>query len=373
MGSSSADSSVPNAPTVSLDFVKILGRRLNWLVFSGLVGLLLGAAYFLLWTPRYESKAEILLMQNDTGTISTTTETNQARLEKGGISEDLLATHMKLLQSHRIVTAALNHATDVAEEAQPDPEASDEEILADEEIVAAGEPGDESLEDPAVPQKRIRNLKSIQEQLTDDQTAAEYVIDNLFVTSGGSGRARNAHVLNVAFRHTSPAVSKVVLDAIISEYQAFVRSKFKDINTEAAKLIRKASDELEEEIGLLEEKYEAFRKDAPLLSRSASGSDIYTTRYEELAAELSQLSLERDEAESRLKMVKETLEELAGSDAHNLQKLALIDERNAERLGILVTVERGKAETAAFQAMQPERMAGATAEYNSLLTMKTRL
>ncbi len=130
-------------------------------------------------------------------------------------------------------------------------------------------------------------------------------------------------------------------------------------------MIQKSQTEISDNIRKIEESYRQFRMEAPLLSRGAAGTDIFTTRYEELAAEISQLALQRDEAAGRLEMVKKSLADYAASDAHNLQKLALIDERNAERLGILVTDERGKAETAEFQSTQPERMAGATAEYSS--------
>ncbi len=163
------------------------------------------------------------------------------------------------------------------------------------------------------------------------------------------------------------------MNAVVAEYQKFIKSKFQDINLEAANLITNARRDLEVEITDLENKYSEFRINSPLLAKGSNGSDIYTARYEELAAEHSNLEQKIDEASGRLKLVKESLLDFAKSGAHNLQKLSLIDERNAERLGILVTVERGKAETAAFQSMQPERMAGATAEYSNLLTLKTQL
>ncbi len=110
-----------------------------------------------------------------------------------------------------------------------------------------------------------------------------------------------------------------------------------------------------------------------MLTRGTTGGDIYNTRYEELAAEISQLAIQRDEAAGRLEMVKKSLADFNAGHAHNLQKLALIDERNAERHGHPGVRRTGKAETAAFQSTQPERMAGATAEYSQLLTLKARL
>ena len=464
----------------SLDLLAIINRRKAWLVLSCFVGLAFGSVYYFLSPKRYESRAELLLMQND----------NEPMSASGGVerdvSEELLSTHMKLVQSSRIVKRALETdesvaatmaviddkpaddwedeptepmegtdtttegaGTDVIPEAIPgaipgapttaptsssnstpgaaqssssgpeaikpveaqtgepqEPKSATEPVPAaiksasTGEIIAGLSPaeaitgesigapqgassivessdetsGEVTMEEGQRALHPLYELPSIVERLSEDMTPTEYVIKNMYITTGGSGRARNARVLNIAVRHTSPKDCELITRAIVDRYQDFVKSKFKDINTEAADLIKKSNSDISEKISALEAEYRKFRlEEAPLLSRGAAGTDIYTTRYEELAAEISQLALQRDEAAGRLEMVKKSLADYAASNAHNLQKLSLIDERNAERLGILVTVERGKAETAAFQSTQPERMAGATAEYSQLLTMRTRL
>ena len=442
----------------SLDLLAILNRRKAWLVLSCFLGLAFGSVYYFLSPKRYESRAELLLMQNS----------NEPMSANGGIerdvSEELLSTHMKLVQSSRIVKKALETDVQLAatmakieerdEEAWDEPADESETMSGESEPTAETIPGTEpgiaatapvgspevvkpAGEEKIEPKPEIEpkpaneaqtadkpstgeiiaglspaeaitgvaagsgssssiiesdgeggteinmeegraahplyELPSIVERLSEDTTPTEYVIKNMYITTGGSGRARNARVLNIAVRHTSPEDCELITRAIVDRYQQFVKSKFKDINTEAADLIKKSKVEISDDIKAIEESYREFRMNAPLLSRGAAGTDIFTTRYEELAAEISQLALQRDEAAGRLEMVKKSLADYAASNAHNLQKLSLIDERNAERLGILVTVERGKAETAAFQSTQPERMAGATAEYSQLLTMRTRL
>ncbi len=335
---------------LAVNLASVLNRR-KWLVVqSCLAGLLLGAAYYVFWPRAYESRAEILLMKNDSGAMAT-------GLQQQGenVSEELLATHMKLIQSHRIVAAALD----------PPPEQDSES---------------EQETKPATVQKTKPNraplidLRSVKELGDNRSEIIKAVIDHLYITSGGAGRARNAHVLNLSYKHSNPTDAQRVLQAIVDEYQKFVKDKFNDINTQAAKLIDDARGTLETQITDAEKAYLKFRQeDSPLMSSGRDGADIHTSRYEELAAEYSQLAIRIDQARGRLDLVKGSLATIGDDAANNLQKLALIDERNAERLGILVTVERGKAETATFQAMQPERMAGATAEYSSLLTMKTRL
>ncbi len=489
-----AETPQKNDAASSLELIAILNRRKAWLVLSGFLGLALGGGYYFLSPKRYESRAELLLMQNDSEPMSAS-----GGVERD-VSEELLSTHMKLVQSSRIVkkavmldveaaktlatmedrpedgvtdssgmvdsgssdsTAApatdattpsttppteqaptdgaaqpalptvpeniappapapspISANTDLKQNSdltnslraspQPDPVANDRIGSASEppatvqpEAASSGEviqglspteaisgvagpaqssvvePGKEGgeivMEEEPLSDNPIFALESIQQHLGPQDNAVEYVINNMYVTTGGSGRARNARVLNIAFRHTSPQDCEIVTRAIVDSYQKFVREKFKDINSEAAGLIEQAQKNTSTSIKGLEESYRKFRMESPMLSRGSTGSDIYTTRYEELAAEFSQLAIQRDEAAGRLDMVKKSLADYSANNAHNLQKLALIDERNAERLGILVTVERGKAETAAFQSTQPERMAGATAEYSQLLTMKTRL
>lgn len=306
----------------AIDIRAIVGRRKLPILISCFLGLLVGAAYYLFLIPKFESRAEIMLLQNESATMA-----SHVGSGKENISQDLLATHMSLIQSHRIIQQALeNH--------------------------------------------QLLNLPSLEEKITEKSTILDYVTDNLYVTRGGKGAARNAHTLSIAFRHTSQEDSTRVVTAIVREYQDFVSSKFKDVNEEAVKLINTARLELDQELDQLSSKYKDFRNSVPLIS--SNNRNIHELRYQDLANEISKVSIDLDEAKGRLKLVMEGLRRL-NDDAHPLEKLCLIDERNATRLGILVSVERGEAQTAAFQALQPQRAAGAATEFSKLLELKTKL
>ncbi len=479
MENQAADSGSSQDQSASLDVLAIVARRKAWLFLSCLIGLGIGAIYYFCSPYRYESTAELLLMQNDAPAATNSNNTER------DVSEELLATHMRLIQSPRIVSNALrmtpsevkelllldgssitqsgedegegtsnepvdtaneviqgvspaeainsgkdaapangevegkkdevkanvdakpndakpsddkqksNNDTTVAETASTaEPAKVEAKTTGNSEQIAGIDPSSavtsDTVNDPAAAESDslasdgddlkidetstpLNQLASILQHLDDETNATDYIIENLYVTSGGSGRARNARVLNVAFRHTSKEDCELVTRALVHHYRDFVKNKFKDINSEAAELITRAKKDIEADIKRLEADYKEFRNKAPMLTRGASGTDIYTARYEELAAELSQLAIQRDDAAARLELVRSSLAEYEKSGAHNLQKLSLIDERNAERLGVLVSVERGKAETAAFQSTQPERMAGATAEYSQLLMLKAQL
>lgn len=453
-----------HADDAALNLVSILFRNKGLLVISGLVGLLLGSAYFFLLPPKYESRAELLLMRNDSGSIASGNAGSEST-----VSDDLLATHLKLIQSNRIVTKAIEEGGRLELPVRPEDEFGDEATIGDQVLLpqlpeisaaqsATGETPQESTlpapqtaapqtatpqtdapQTPATPEPNatanatpstgapttdaptvettadaqpangdsnpeqdpsqdaltmssedgvsvegtepvqvfgansLMNLPSLSPEAIGDISPVKYIINNLYVTSGGGAKARGANVLNLAFRHSSPEDAKIIVEALLVQYQKFVKEKFQDSNSEAAKLIKNSRFELEKEIADLYKNYQNFRKDSPLLTGGEGGTDIYTARYEALAAELSNLAVKIDDTKSRLDLVNTGTEMAAKSGSTNLEKLALIDETNVQRLGILVAVEHGQADTAIFQALQPERSAGAQVEYTSLLSMKGKL
>ncbi len=97
-----SSSGTPSA--FSFDFFSIVTRHKAWLFLACLIGLGCGSAYYFLTPKTYESSAEILLMQNDSGAMATGVVGKER-----SVSEELLATHIKLIQSKRIVGAALEH------------------------------------------------------------------------------------------------------------------------------------------------------------------------------------------------------------------------------------------------------------------------
>ena len=433
------------------NLLAVLRRRKGFLILSCILGLLIGALYYAFWPVAYESRAEILLMKNDSGAMAS------GSMQRGeSVSEELLATHMKLLQSRRIVSAALGKFAKsleidlsnvesvanwtesidkkiaelefadrkiadnqiagkkidhkkIAEIATTQAEFVDTKIadtktvntktveteiadkIADKEIaeteiaeteVTETEAADTEAADTEIAETEIAETEILateigeadaEEKVNLHTEILEDVIERLEVASGGSGASRNAHVLRLFYKDSNSVAAQLILEAIIQEYQEFVKAKFQSINELAFDLINKANNDLEKDISKLDEEYRDFRVDSPLISSGSKGSDIHTARYEELAAEYSKLAVETAQARGRLELVKSSLAAIGDDGPSSLLKLALIDERNAERLKILVTVGRGQAESAEFQALQPERMAGATVEYSSLLTMKSRL
>lgn len=308
------------------DIVGLLRRRMTLVIGCTLVSLGLAVLYMAFSTVWYESKAQILVEQRD----PTAATEGMMTPGKDTVSDDAMATHLKLVQSRRIISTALERSG-------------------------------------------LHQLQSIIDALDAEESPVDYVIANLTATSGGDGNARSARVLNLSFQHTAPEEAKQVLDAIVKEYQLFLEEKYKNSNSEAARLIEDARGQIQKDLDRTEEEYRKFRETAPIVATGESGANIYEQRYEEIQAEISDIDSKTAEAQSRLALVEEGLKRYEDNKVPDLQKLTLIDQINAERMSILLAVERGEAETAEFQSKQPERMAQATSEFTSVLEKKSRL
>ena len=330
--------------------------KVNWLklLFFVIVGWVLAAVYFVLADSDYESNAELYVIRKD---ATLATEGVTGRTTESSVSEDFLATQMQIIQSRRILGKVL-------ERPQPRNVAVDYVInrifhyyhLTPPEITV-----------------RIKDLPGLASEIDPDENPVDYLVDNLRVSRGGGGQAKEAHVLKISFTHSSDVETKVILDALLAEYADYLKSKFQDVNKDAAVLIEQAMDELETAMDDAEKSYTQFRKEAPLLWTEDGSSNVHLLRFEVIQNELSQLNLKISEATTRLQVVRETLRKQIESGAPAFDRLALIDEQSAARIAMMLTVQQGEAETADFQSKQPERMEAARTEYQSIMAMKLEM
>ncbi len=318
-------STVPEGDDLSYpNLWQVIQRR--WVVFLVClaVGWTAAVVYWRLVPPTYESKVQVLIMRKDPA-LPTTVGPQTPEME-AKVSEDLLATHMQIVQSQRIVSQAL------AEEG-------------------------------------LDKLPSIQAALEEDMLPSDYVIEQLEITRGGEGQATSAHVLNIAFRHSSATDAQRIVAAVVRRYQSFLDEKSQDVNQEAANLIARAREDLESELKQAEDVYLASRKNTPLLWNGEESTNVHRTRYEQIQSELSNIRLRRSEANAHLETVKAEITELEQVGASTLERLALIDETSLSRVGIFAQIYQGEAQTAEFLALQPARLEGARAEYAQLLSL----
>lgn len=311
--------------------LRIVRDRWPIAAFSLLVGVALAVVFQLFFPPKYESTSQILVMKKDARLAAKGMESgSEGELR---VTEDILATHMQLLQSRTIVDAA---------------------IKAD----------------------QLAELDTIKRRTEKGTNAYEYILDNLAVSRGGLGQARAAHVLNIAYRSPSSTDAEAVLRAVVKSYQRFLASKFQDVNQEAATLIERAQSQLANELEEVEQRYERFRQSSPFMMWKRNGEEstnVHRVRYEELQQELATLRLQIADASGRMDAIDERLAGRELADLSDLERLSLVDEKNMTRVGMFLTVQRGESQSPEFQAKQPFRLEQARLENVSLMTLQLKL
>ena len=303
--------------------VQFLRRRWPLIALGLIVGWGLGAAYMYFASVKYESSAQILVMRKDS---KLATQGDASSQSESAVNEDLLATHMQIIQSREIVGEALKKG-------------------------------------------KLDQLPSILSKLSTAETPTTFVIDRMTVTRGGTGQSRLAHVLNVSFRHTSETETKEILEAIVASYKTFLGAKFQDVSQQAALLIGQAKNEILEDLRAAEEKHRIYMEQAPLLWKGEESANIHRNRYEELNTAVSEARLRAANAKARLDVVEQAVANHELNDAADFERLAILDHNDFQRLGMLIDIDKGDANTAEFQSLQPQRLEMARAQHESLLSM----
>lgn len=295
-------------------------RRQRWLIlFFSLTGLAIGIAYATNAKPWYSSSAKLLINPKTSGLSNAPTADT--------VAEDVLASHMEVLQSRRIVESALNN-------------------------------------------DNLTDLESIQPFLDDSMDAADYVISQLELTRGGGGDAKAARSLEIGMVHVDPVDSQKILDSVLIEYQKFIVNQVETVMSSANRLVNKAKDDVDAQLRLAEQEYMEARRNAPLLFQGEGSSNVYQEKYRRLEDELLNLEIEESEIRTRFANVQEAIKLMEGGDeAKKLDQLALIDGKSMERLGVFAGLKMNASTSAEFMAAQPERIAEAQAEYQQLLQL----
>src|SRR6202011_950334 len=101
-------------------------------------------------------------------------------------------------------------------------------------------------------------------------------------------------------------------------------------------------------------------------------TNLHRERYEELQSALAEMRQRTAGLKARLEVVEQGVTDQDGRKALDVERLALLDEKHVERLGVLVNIDRSDSNTAEFQADQPARAESARAEHESLMAMQVR-
>lgn len=310
-----------------LDIFGILRRR-KWLIaFGTLLGLGLAVLYYFQATRVYEAAVEILVMQKDTNLPTRAVDETDTPPQ-----DELLATHMRIFVSPRVLRQAI--------------EKGRLERL------------------PTFVEAR----REVEEQGGQFNPVA-YIAEEINVSRGGEGQAKDARVLRATFRNTSPQDAAKVLDAVVASYQDFLGETFQNTSSQAVDLIKQAKQELEQEVADAETEYQKFREQAPLFWEGDRTANPHQQRLKEIENELTQVRVRRAQATTRLAVIEEALSSEGGKKYSVIEKLALIGPDDVERLGLVLNATRQDRMNLEFLELQPARNQVAQTEYERLLTL----
>lgn len=309
----------------TLDIPQIVIKRWPVVALGCLIAGLLAAVYWVVAPRIYESSVEILVMKKDPAITSVSEPTPSDG--RSDVVEDVLATHIRLLSSQRVIAGAIKQAG-------------------------------------------LDELPGIRSHLTADVTVAEYIGDRLRVGRGGKGEAADAQVLHAEFRHTDADETKQVLTAIVASYERFLNDTFSDVGSQVFTMFERQHEQLAKQLADAQTAYAEFRKTGPMLVTGSNGLDIYENQLMLLTESKSKLLQERTALESRLDLLTNATDGPEAERFSDSDRLALVDPQHVDRLALLVDVERGDSISEAFQADQPARTEMAGVEFNRMVSLQ---
>jgi len=320
-----SEDSAPSKSSIEIDLIGMLQRRWAHLMFGIALGTSLAALYYYSTTPTYESHIEILVGQRSSeltnrGTISGANASGDA------IQEEQLATHMRLFASRRLVAKAIEVGN-------------------------------------------LRQVTSIRAAAENGENLIDYILANLEVQRGGEGTARDAMVLRATYEDTDPEGAALVLAALYESYREYVESQGQNASAQAVRLIEEARETHETELAEADHEYREFVKSVPVLMEGDKVQDIHKDRLARIETELNQVRSALSESGSRLQVIENYLVLNSGRTVDQMDHLALLSQKEVERLKLFLDMSRGQSQSEAFQAEQPMRAEVARAQYNRLLDL----
>lgn len=292
----------------SLRISDILVRQ-RWVILGSMsLGLALASLYWSKARVWYESSAKVLVSQRDPNLAS------GASQGENMVDEDVLANHMEVVRSRRIIEGALKR-------------------------------------------HNLTELASIMEHIAGTgMDSADYVIDHLKLSRGGEGTAKDARSLAIRFEHTEAEDARLVLEGIVVEYQLFLNEQLSKAMSEANGLVEEARDSLEKELSEVQQEFITARQNAPVLYQGENSGNMYVEGYRKLHEELLGLDIRESAIRSRLQKAKDVLNSKGQEGKILIEDLGIIDTESLTRLGIFAGMQSNAAKGTPFLSEQADRV-----------------
>lgn len=307
----------------AIDLLGMVRRRRGVLAFGTLLGIAAAAFYYFTTTPVYESETQILVMTRNASQEGSDSNDSQV------VHQDVLATHMELFTSQKIVESAIT-------------------------------------------KRGLTQLFSVSEAIANNDDPVDFIMDHVKVTRGGSGRGKEANIIKASYRDVSPSDCATILDALVESYQQFLGDTFLNSSDEAVKLITQAKKDLAKELDEHSTEYREFRENIPFVFSGDQMTNPHQEKLDNLEDELGELRKKQSEITSRTEVIEEFRVGTEGRALTDIECLSLLSEDEVIRLKVLFDVTKQDQYSQAFQADQPIRNESARAEYQQLLTLILR-
>ncbi|MEJ7591889.1 MAG: polysaccharide biosynthesis tyrosine autokinase [Planctomycetaceae bacterium] len=299
-------------------------KRQMWLILACVsLGGALASLYWINAAAQYASQAKVMVSQRSSQITSTESASAD---DQSIVDEDVLANHMEIIKSRRIVETALKR-------------------------------------------HGLLDLESITSQLEPDVDAAEYVIKQIQLKRGGEGTAKTARVLSISFSHVNPDDAKLILEAILIEYQTFLGSQLSQAMSEAGRLVEDAQNNLETALEDAQTEYVEARQKAPVLFQGEGSGSVFLEQYKRLHEELLTMDIKQATVKTRLEKAKELVHAEKDGKAIDMDALGVIDPESLQRLSVFAALQADAGQSAEFLADQPARLEEARAQYSKMLTL----
>jgi hypothetical protein len=204
---------------------------------------------------------------------------------------------------------------------------------------------------PEASDRNPRALKALP-AFSSIESPAAYIIFHLTSRPSIQNNVVSHAIIHVAYTHTDPLISKVVLDCLVASYRRFLGESHTNYSVQVHDLIDKAGRQLSEHIHQTEDAYLEFRQENPLMfngemkvNGESKTGNIHKERMKEIETARAKVAIQSTERKAELQSIKQALTQGGSREALTLMLKTLKPESRGNEPG-----EKNPAEEI-FEAM----------------------
>lgn len=355
----------PSQPT-GIPLLEVVWRRKLLIVLFVVLGLGCGYWYYLEAPRVFQSSAVVLVKERQAAPL-TTTNIELAPSDKMETQLQIIASRAVLKRAAEILpTLLLDDAGDSPKSEATSLGTESSVIAVAEQALpaSAGEPAPSTAEVNSEPAENVPVVETPGDQKTPISNAeltpdlprsksnvGDVKLPERLAVGLQASIVRNSETMSVSFRSPDPGTVRQSLEAILKAYDEQLRSTYQDIGEETAKLIKKASENLNKDIVQKRTAYAKFREENKdqLLMIDGQLANTHSKRLADLLSQYGQL-------ESRALTIQTEIKQIEGIAATKpvdpSAALAVLAKLNELTGGVLLHQKDGAGMSAAPSTLE---------------------